>query len=142
MPKEFEQVSWDAVLTEDECRRIVRAAVLEDLDRGQDWTTLAIVPMETAGRAEIVARQAGVIAGLPAARIVVEEMDRKVEFAALVNDGSAVEPGQTIASLQGPARSLLTIERPLLNFLGRLSGIATQTRRFVEAVSGAQSAPV
>ena len=73
MANDFHQTEWDA-LVEDECRRLVRAAVLEDLDRGQDWTTVSLVPMEAAGRAAIVARQAGVIAGLLATAFFVGEM--------------------------------------------------------------------
>ncbi len=138
MVKEFAQIQWDALL-EDECRRLVRAAVFEDLDRGQDWTTVALTPMEATGRAAVVARQAGVIAGIPAAKIVIDEMDRRIRFEPLVADGQAVEPGSVIAKLQGPARSLLTVERTLLNFIGRLSGIATLTREFVETIRGTKA---
>jgi len=66
MPREFHQTEWDEQVA-DECRRLVRAAVMEDLDREQDWTTVSLVPMEAMGRATLVVRQAGVIAGLPAA---------------------------------------------------------------------------
>lgn len=135
MTKEFAQIEWDA-LVEDECRRLVRASVWEDLDRGQDWTTLALVPMEATGRASIVARQGGVIAGLPAAKIVIDEMDRRIRFEPVANEGETVKAGAVVARLEGPARSLLTVERTLLNFVGRLSGIATLTRQFVEAISG------
>jgi len=138
MRKEFQQIEWDA-LVEDECRRVVRAAVLEDLDRGQDWTTLCLTSMDAVGRAAIVARQAGVIAGLPAVKIVSDEMDQRVNFSALLTDGAAVEPGTRLGMIEGPARSLLTAERLILNVLGRLSGIATQTRRFVEAVAGTKA---
>jgi nicotinate-nucleotide pyrophosphorylase (carboxylating) len=136
--KEFAQIEWDA-LVEDECRRLVRAALLEDLDREQDWTAVSLVPMEATGNAAIVARQAGVIAGLPAAKIVIDEMDRRVGFESVVNDGQAVKAGTIIANLEGPARSLLTLERPMLNFVGRLSGIATLTSQFVAAISGTKA---
>ncbi len=138
MAKDFAQIKWDA-LVEDECRRLVRAAVLEDLDRGQDWTTVALVPMEASGRATVAARQAGVIAGIPAAQIVIDEMDRRIRIEPLFAEGQAVEPGTAIVRLQGPARSLLTVERTLLNFVGRLSGIATLTRQFAEAIHGAKA---
>ena len=144
MLNDFHQTEWDALL-EDECRRLVRAAVLEDLDRGQDWTTLALVPMETTGKAVIVARQAGVIVGLPAVQIIIDEMDPRLQFELhrqsdrSVSDGDAVEPGSQLGIFTGPARSLLTAERLILNFLGRLSGIATQTRRFVELVAGTKA---
>jgi nicotinate-nucleotide pyrophosphorylase (carboxylating) len=138
MPKDFRQIQWDE-LVEEECRRIVRAGVAEDLDRGQDWTTVSLVPMEATGRAAIVARQAGVVAGLPAAETVIDEMDRRIQLAKAIEDGTAVEPGTVIATIEGPARSLLTAERLMLNFLGRLSGIATLTRKFVEAIAGTKS---
>jgi nicotinate-nucleotide pyrophosphorylase (carboxylating) len=141
MPKEFHQTVWDA-LAEDECRRLVRAAVLEDLERGQDWTTVGLVSRETMGSAAIIARQEGVLAGLPTLQIVIDEMDRRIRFTsartgdAVVVDGTSVEPGMVLATIEGPARSLLTCERLILNFIGRLSGIATLTQKFVQAVAG------
>jgi nicotinate-nucleotide pyrophosphorylase (carboxylating) len=141
MPREFHQIEWDEQMA-DECRRLIRAAVMEDLDRGQDWTTVSLVPMDAVGRAAVVARQPGVIAGLPAAQIVIDEMDRRLrlELAAInskpISDGAAVQPGTKVAIIEGPARSLLTAERLILNLVGRLSGIASLTRRFVDAVAG------
>ncbi len=141
MGKEFHQTVWDE-LVEDECRRLVRAAVLEDLDRGQDWTTVSLVPREVQGKATIVARQDGVVAGLPAVQIVIDEMDRRIQFAPATSgglaiaDGTAVQRGTPLATIEGPARSLLTAERLMLNFLGRSSGIATLTQQFVQAVAG------
>ncbi len=136
--RDFRQVPWDAEV-EDDCRQLIRLAVREDLDRLYDWTTVALVPDAAVGQARIVARQPGVIAGLLPARIVLDEYDRRIETDLLVDEGQQVEAGAAIAQLRGPARSLLTAERPLLNLLGRLSGIATLTRRFVEAVSGTRA---
>jgi nicotinate-nucleotide pyrophosphorylase (carboxylating) len=140
MMKEFTQTQWDSFV-EDECRRMVRAAVLDDLERGQDWTTVALVPMEAAGRANIVARANGVVAGLPAVQIVIDEMDHHIQFQQpeSIRDGMRVERGTILATITGPARSLLTAERTLLNFLGHLSGIATLTRQFVDAVAGTKA---
>jgi nicotinate-nucleotide pyrophosphorylase (carboxylating) len=138
MAKEFEQIEWGS-LVEDECRRVVRAAVLEDLDRGQDWTTLALVDMETPGRAAIVARQAGTIAGMRAVPVVIDEMDREVRLTGAIEDGRAVSAGTILGMLEGPARSLLTMERLILNLVGHLSGIATLTARFVRAVAGTKA---
>jgi len=141
MSKEFQQTDWDELVA-DECRRLVRAAVLEDLDRGQDWTTVSLVPMEQTGRAKLVARQAGVIAGLPAVQMVIDEMDRRMQFQpTAIGDkksceGIPVKPGTILGQIEGPARSLLTAERLMLNFVGRLSGIATLTHQFVQAVDG------
>jgi nicotinate-nucleotide pyrophosphorylase (carboxylating) len=135
MSKEFHQLDWDDQLADD-CRQIVRLAVREDLDRWHDWTTVALVPAGAQGSATIVARQAGVVAGLPAARLALEEMDRRVQLSPLVRDGDRIAAGQTIARLDGPARSLLTAERLLLNLLSRLSGVATLARAYVDAVAG------
>jgi nicotinate-nucleotide pyrophosphorylase (carboxylating) len=138
MSAEFRQIEWDARLEAD-CRELVRLAIREDLDRAHDWTTLSLVPEETLGQAAVVARRGGVIAGLPAARMVVQEMDERLQWHEDLADGTAVVAGQRVAQLHGPARSLLTAERTLLNFLGRLSGVATLTRAFVEQVTGTKA---
>src|SRR5690606_2974700 len=130
---------------DEECRRVVRAAVLEDLHRGQDWTTVALVPMQAVGRANIVVRQAGVVAGLPGVRAGVDEIDGRIDIlpapgsGGACSDGARVDRGEVLATLKGPAGSLLTAERTLLNFLGRLSGIASLTRRYVDAAAGSKA---
>lgn len=133
--KEYQQIRWDEDV-ENDCRQLVRLAVREDLGRLYDWTTVALVPENALGRARVAARKSGVIAGIHAARVVLEEYDPQIEFKPCVEDGSSVHPGQVVAELSGAARSLLTAERPLLNLLGHLSGIATRTRSYVEAVAG------
>ena len=138
MGVDFRQIEWDRQLEQD-CRDLVRLAVREDLDRGHDWTTVALVPENAAAKAAVVPRQAGVIAGLLAARLALAEMDRQVAFAMLVEDGATVTPGQQVAIMDGSARSLLTCERIALNLLGRLSGVATLTRRYVEQVAGTRA---
>jgi nicotinate-nucleotide pyrophosphorylase (carboxylating) len=136
--KEFRQQTWD-----DDARaawqQLLALAVREDLDRVHDWTTVALVREGTLGAALVVAREPGVVAGLPAAEMVVAEYDRGVQWTSLVEEGAWVEAGAAIASLEGAARSLLTAERVLLNVLGHLSGIATLTRRFVAAVAGTKA---
>lgn len=132
--KEFKQVTWDAE-TIDDCRHLIRLAVREDLGRGFDLTTVALVPHDSRGRAQIVCREPGVVAGLPAAECVLREMHADVEWLALAEDGAAVAAGMVVATLAGATRDLLTVERPVLNFLGKLSGIATLTRRYVEQVA-------
>ena len=138
MAKEFQQIEWDAA-AEADCRRIVRAAVLEDLDRGYDWTTLALAPADATGRASVVARRGGVVAGLRAAAVVVDEMDKSLCFEPRAGDGAVVADGEVIASLHGPVRSMLAAERLILNLLGRLSGIATFTRQYVDAIAGTKA---
>jgi nicotinate-nucleotide pyrophosphorylase (carboxylating) len=136
--REFRQLDWDAAI-EDDLRQIVRLAVREDLDRYQDWTTVSLVDSAAKGRAAIVARQAGVIAGLRAVPVVVHEMHAAIEVDLKSADGDEVAAGATVAELSGNARDLLTCERPLLNFVGRLSGIATLTREYVYRVADTQA---
>ncbi len=138
MSRDFQQIEWDAA-AEAECRRIVQWAVQEDLERGQDWTTISLVPPEATGRAAIVARRPAVVAGMPAVRAALAEMESQVETIDASDDGSAVATGSRLAVLAGPARSLLTCERLILNLLGRLSGIATLTHQYVDAVAGTKA---
>ena len=135
MTRDFRQQDWDEAV-EDDCRQIVRLAVREDLDRLHDWTTVSLVPHDACGAADVVTRRAGVVAGLAAARVALDEMDAAVDWSPRVVDGAEVDAGATLATLAGPARSLLTAERLILNLIGRLSGIATLTRRFVTRVAG------
>jgi nicotinate-nucleotide pyrophosphorylase (carboxylating) len=135
MPAEYTTHTWNAAL-EDDCRELIRLAIREDLDRGYDWTTVALVPPEARGRAVVAARQPGVIAGVRVAQLVIEEMQLDASWTTLLADGDSVGPGQPIAELSGAARDLLTGERIMLNFLGRLSGIATLTQHYVAAVAG------
>lgn len=135
MPKEYTQLEWSPQVEED-CRRLVRLAVAEDLDRGHDWTTLALAPENAAASAQIVVRKAGVICGLQAARVTLHEMAAAVQWHPQAKDGDEMRAGDIAARVSGSARDLLTAERTLLNFIGRLSGIATLTRQYVTAVAG------
>lgn len=135
---DFAQLEWSPRLEED-VRRLVRLAVEEDLDAAYDWTTVGLVPPGAVAQAHVVARQAGVVAGLPALAVVLDEMETAVQVELRARDGDLVAAGQSLAVVKGPARDLLTCERTLLNLLGRLSGIATLTRRFVEAVAGTRA---
>lgn len=132
------QVVWDDSLAET-WRRLVQAALREDLGDEGDWTTQALVAEEARGRAAVVARQPGVVAGLPGVPIVLAETDPRLQWLPQAQDGHAVAPGARLGEIQGPARGLLAAERILLNLLGKLSGIATLTRRYVEAVSGTRA---
>ncbi len=136
--KDFQPLTWDERLEAD-CRDLVRLAIREDLDRWYDWTTVALVPESAAATARVVARQDGVIAGLPAAQLSLAEFDADAQFESHINDGERVSRGTVLATIAGPARTLLTAERTLLNFLGRLSGVATLTRRFADAVAGTKA---
>src|SRR5436190_4963511 len=113
----------------------IKRALQEDIGSG-DATTDSIVPPDAVLRGRIVAKQSGVIAGLEVAEAVFHEIQTDVSFKSLVKDGATVSDRTTIAEVRGSARALLTGERAALNFLGRMSGIATLTRQFVDAVSG------
>lgn len=132
---DFDQVTWNEQ-TIDDCRQLIRLAVREDLDRGADLTTLALVTPDARGSAHMVARTHSVIAGLPAAQLVIAATQGDLTCQPLVQDGDAVPPATPIARLEGSTRDLLTTERVVLNLVGRLSGVATLTREYVAAVAG------
>ena len=113
----------------------VRAALLEDLGRAGDITTNATIPAMKQARAVIAARQPGIVAGLDLAKAAFRLLDPALSFETRIADGTAVTPGAILATIEGPARALLSAERVALNFLGRLSGIATLTSRYVAAVA-------
>lgn len=113
----------------------IRRALQEDIGQG-DATSNSIIPLEAQMSGQIIAKQAGIIAGLDVAEAVCRAVDAEIDFRALAGEGDQVENRQIVAALTGPARSLLTAERAALNFLGRMSGIATLTRQFVDAVAG------
>ena len=115
--------------------QLVRYALSEDVGTG-DITSLNTIRPGVHARAVIVARQPGVIAGLDVARLTFREADASVRYRSLVHDGEAVSAGVAVAQVIGDAGSVLKAERTALNFLQRLSGIATLTRRFVAAVEG------
>ena len=116
----------------------IRRALDEDIGTG-DATTLSIVPPDATMRGQIIAKQDGIIAGLDVARAAYGLLDSDVDFAAQVADGSRVTKGGILALVSGRTSSLLTAERTALNFLGRMSGIATLTRQFVDAVAGTRA---
>jgi nicotinate-nucleotide pyrophosphorylase (carboxylating) len=115
--------------------RLISAALEEDVGAG-DFTTLWTVDPEARGEARVVAKAPLVVAGMEAALEVFQRVDTALALSVLVQDGSGAEEGDVILEVRGSLRSILTAERSALNFLGRLSGIATLTRRFVEEVRG------
>ncbi len=116
----------------------IRRALDEDILTG-DVTTNSIVPADAAMKGQIIAKQDGVVAGLDVARAVFSMLDDSIQFNAHVDDGQRITRNGELISLNGHARPLLTGERTALNYLGRMSGIATLTRQFVDAVSGTQA---
>jgi nicotinate-nucleotide pyrophosphorylase (carboxylating) len=132
---DFRQSAWDEHLS----AHVAAAAAdwfAEDLGHECDWTTVSLVAAGASSELRVVARKPGVIAGLPAAAIVAGVADPELRFTPQLEDGTAVPAGGHVATLAGPTRSVLTAERTLLNLLGRLSGVATATRRLVDAVAG------
>jgi len=116
-------------------RRLAEQALMEDRAY-EDITTAALIPSDQQGRGVIVAKREGVIAGLPMAAAVFEAMDPSIRFQTLVQDGAKVVAGQEVAVVEGPLASILAAERTALNYLQRLSGIATLTARFAEELAG------
>ncbi|MBM3858770.1 MAG: carboxylating nicotinate-nucleotide diphosphorylase [Verrucomicrobia bacterium] len=121
-------------LSPDTIRSLARAALAEDVGAG-DITTESVVPVESRAKAVILAKEPCVVAGLPLVEAVFAELGA-VETVALAAEGAVTSAGKPVCRLNGPARAILTGERTALNFLQRLSGIATLTRQFVDAVAG------
>jgi nicotinate-nucleotide pyrophosphorylase (carboxylating) len=136
IPPEF--ITFPESALPDELLTSLRRALWEDIRSG-DATTNSIVPEEAVMNGRIIAKQTGVVAGLDVAREAFRLLDPRASFEPLVSEGARVENRQALARVSGPARALLTGERTALNFLGRMSGIATLTRQFVAAVAGTQA---
>ncbi|MEN6448896.1 MAG: nicotinate-nucleotide diphosphorylase [Thermoguttaceae bacterium] len=136
MINDFHQITWNDRLRED-WAAILRLAMAEDFGAAGDLTSNALVPEDAIGRAAVVARRPGVVAGLPAVEMTLQAVDRGLHWSPQCEDGRPVAARQCVGTIEGPARGLLAAERIVLNVLGRLSGIATLTRRYVDAVAGA-----
>jgi nicotinate-nucleotide pyrophosphorylase (carboxylating) len=119
----------------DTVERLAYAALAEDVGEG-DVTTEATIDADASGEAELVLKEPGVVCGLDVAAAVFHALDAELRFERLVEDGTLVGSAIAVARVSGPLRAILTGERTALNFLGRLSGIATLTRRYVDAVGG------
>jgi nicotinate-nucleotide pyrophosphorylase (carboxylating) len=115
--------------------RLIEAALAEDIGSG-DLTSLYFVPAERRSTAFIVAREAGVLSGGEVALEVFRKVDPAIEATLLVNDGDRISEGAYVMKIEGPSRSVLTAERTALNFMQRMSGVASATRRYVDEVRG------
>jgi nicotinate-nucleotide pyrophosphorylase (carboxylating) len=118
---------------------VVRLALAEDLGRAGDVTAQACIPEGARMRAVFAARKAGVLAGVDCVRLAVLAMDPKASIDLKLRDGDAFEAGAVLAEVEADARAFLAAERTALNLLGRLCGIATLTRSYVEAVAGTKA---
>jgi nicotinate-nucleotide pyrophosphorylase (carboxylating) len=123
----------------DTLERVAFMALAEDVGEG-DVTTEATVDADATGSADLVVKEAGVVCGLDVAEAVFRAVDPELRFERLVDEGAVVAAGTAVARVAGPERAILTGERTALNFLARLSGIATLTRRYVDAVEGTGAA--
>ncbi len=132
---DYQSVLWDDQLADD-ARQLVRLAVREDLSRWHDWTTITLVPPNAQSAAEVIAREPGVVCGLKIVALVIEETGAKIELTTDTADGAVIAKRDRVATISGSARDLLTCERTILNFLGRLSGVASLTKHYVELTAG------
>jgi nicotinate-nucleotide pyrophosphorylase (carboxylating) len=141
LPQVLDRRLADAGLDAAAVEALVAAALAEDLAGGVDVTSVAVIASDAEAVADFVSRAPGVVAGLPIASAVLWTVaGGAVEIDELVVDGMRVEPGTTVLSATGATRSLLTAERTALNVLGHLSGIATLTRAWVDAIAGSGAA--
>jgi nicotinate-nucleotide pyrophosphorylase (carboxylating) len=129
----------DAFLSPLEIDAAVTRALAEDLGRAGDVTSIATIPEHTPARAIVVARKAGVIAGLPLVAATFSKIAPEIEIAAHARDGADVATRTALMTVAGPARAVLAAERVALNFLGHLSGVATATHEFVRRVAGTRT---
>ncbi len=125
----------NSVLNDSRVSRLIELALLEDIGLG-DLTSEAIITDEQLGKAELLCKEDGIVAGLEVATLVFEYCDHSITVNPLIHDGEIAQKGEVIASLDGSAKSILKGERTALNFLQRMSGIATATHRYVHAVAG------
>lgn len=131
----FHQVQWNSALAEHVAKEAARWFV-EDLGYESDWTSVGLISAHDNCTFDVVVRDEGVIAGLEVARVVVDVSGFEVDWHPIVSDGMSVSPGTVVARMAGPTRSVLATERVILNLLGRMSGVASATKRLVDAVNG------
>jgi nicotinate-nucleotide pyrophosphorylase (carboxylating) len=112
----------------------IRRALAEDVGDG-DHTTLSSIPAEAMGKARLLVKQEGILAGVEVARNVIREVDRELTFAPMLNDGAIIQPGDVAFYIEGPSRSITIGERLALNFMQRMSGIATKTHRIQSLIA-------
>ncbi len=138
MGKEYQQQTWNAQLIADS-KALVELAITEDLGGMSDWTSVSIVGVKQQGLARLVAREKGIVAGLQIPPLVIKKLQADLVWKAELTDGDRLSPGQVLGTLQGSGRDLLTAERTILNFIGRLSGIASLTDQYIQALNGVKT---
>ena len=133
--RDFNQTEYNAELTDD-MRKLMALAIREDDGDDGDLTSQALIPQNAPGAAAIVAREQGVVAGLVFAQDLLKMIDPELKWSPDLEDGAIVAKGDRLGVVSGPTLSMLTAERLLLNLVGRLSGVATLARRYVDAIAG------
>ena len=138
MAKDYQAITWCSAV-EDDFRTLLDIAIREDVESIGDLTSLSLIPEKAVGRAAVVARGEGVIAGMPTVQIICEAISPDLRWAPLVDDAAHVIQKQKIGILSGPARAMMQAERLILNFVARLSGIATTTNQYVQLIADTKS---
>ena len=134
----FTQHRWQ-MLSLPDIDQLLKIALHEDVRTVGDLTCLALIPETAQGTASIAARTNGTLAGIPLIQKILSIVDARLVWEGRLADSAQFTRGESIGTISGPARGLLIAERPVLNFLGRLSGIATLTKRYVDAIQGTHS---
>jgi nicotinate-nucleotide pyrophosphorylase (carboxylating) len=136
LKRDFNQIVWDEQLADD-VRKLIALAISEDLGTLGDITTQALVPKDAWGKAVMHARQPGIAAGLVAVPTVAAMLDPQLQWEPVLHDGDAIGEGRTpMGTILGPVTSILTTERKILNLVGRLCGIATLTKSYINEIAG------
>ena len=117
----------------DDIRKLIQLTLKEDIGDG-DHSSLSCIPADAPGKMKLLVKQDGILCGVDVAREVLRQVDDTIQMEQFMQDGDAIRKGDIVFQLQGPARSMLTAERTLLNFMQRMSGIATTTHEYVEMV--------
>jgi nicotinate-nucleotide pyrophosphorylase (carboxylating) len=138
MAKDYQAITWCSAV-EDDFRSLLDIAIREDVESIGDLTSLSLIPEKAVGRAAVVARDEGIIAGMPTVQIICEAISPDLRWEPLVEDAAHVGKKQQIGILSGPARAMMQAERLILNFVARLSGIATTTNQYVQLIADTKS---
>lgn len=136
--RDFHQTVYNDALRND-MRALVSLAIREDNDVDGDITSKSLIPESAPGRAAVVARGKGVAAGLVFAQELLQMVDARLTWESVANDGDLLEKGSVLGYVAGPTLAMLTAERLLLNLVGRLSGVATLARQYVDAIAGTKA---
>jgi len=136
--KEYRQVDWDTQL-QDDLGHLLQLAVREDLGNQFDWSTVSLIPESATGKVQIMPREEGVTAGMQMIAQAVQQLELDIELQMAAEDGTLASKNTPLAMLSGSVRDLLTTERIVLNFLGRMMGIATLTKQFVDEIAGTKA---